>query len=358
MIKLTKSIIVMILVFSVLVSSAAFASAHTCAISSGIGSGLLPDTDCDRVPDIHDNCPFITNPMQRDAEGNGLGDACDLYIESISTNPADFVFNGRAFNTIVTLYNNRDYNIRNLKIRVLIPELGIESVRYIDNLEVCSAETVEFFLRAPLCAPMHDYNIFVEASFMNVFSETEIIPGITSIRVIPDQYCQMILENNQTIGNTFIDVMEIQDIYKGSEAVFPIKISNREFNDKEYIFSVTGIDDSWGYSRIEPGSLIIVPSESDRTVDLYVGAHNTMDVAPGERVFVISIKSGEEVQRSLLIANVKEPETMDKSFLWFFSFRVLLITGLVVLILIAAVIGIRKYMNAVNHHEPEYVQYY
>ena len=353
-----KLIFIMILAFLILVFSTASVSAHTCAISAGIGHQLLSDIDCDGVPDIQDNCPFVTNPKQRDAEGNGLGDACDLYIESITTSPADFVYNGRAFNTIVTLYNNREHNIRNLKVRVIIPELGIESVIYIDNLEVCSAETVEFFLRAPMCVPMHDYTIIVEASFMNLFSETEIIPGFTSIRVIPDQYCQMVLDNNQTIGNTFVDVMEIQDVYKGAEAVFPIKISNREFNDKEYILRVVGIDNSWGYSRLEPGSLVIVPSESDRIVDLYVSAHNTMDVVPGERVFVVSIQSGEEIQRFLLIANVKEPETMDRSFLWFFSFRVLLITGLAVLILIAVVIGIRKYMNAVKNQEPEYVQYY
>ena len=345
----------MIIAFLVLVLSTITVSAQTCMISPGIGHPLLPDTDCDRVVDIHDNCPFIANPMQRDADGNGLGNACDLYIESITTNPADFVFNGRAFNTIVTLYNYREHNIRNLKVRVIIPELGIESVRYIDNIEVCSAQTIEFFLRAPMCVSMHDYNIFVELSFMNLFGEYEIIPGVTSIRVMPDAYCQMVLENNQTIGNTFIDVMEIQDVYKGHEAVFPIRISNREFNDKEYIFTVTGIGD-WGYSRLEPSSLIIVPSENDRIVDLYVGAYNNINIAPGERVFVVSVQSGEEIQRFLLIANVKESDVVDKSFLWFFSLRVILISGLIVLLVVAAVIGIKKYMESLKSSEN--VQYY
>ena len=351
-----KRVVLGIFVLFALVLAMGFASAQTCMISEGIGKSLLPDFDCDGIVDKEDNCPYITNPNQRDADNNGLGDVCDLYIESISTNPADFVFNGRAFNTIVTLYNYRNYNMRNLKVRVMVPELGIESVRYVDNLEVCSAETIEFFLRAPMCAPMHDYKIVVEASFMNVFGEMEAIHGVTSIRVIPDKYCQMVLENNQTIGNTFIDVMEIQDVYKGQEAVFPIRISNREFNDKEYIFTVTGIDDSWGYARIEPGSLIIVPSETDRIVDLYVGAYNKAEVYPGERVFVVSVQSGEEVQRFLLIANVKESGVVDNSFLWFFSLRVLLITALVVLIIIGLIIGIKKYSDHVKGESS--VQYY
>ena len=134
--SMRKTVGLMITAFLIMIISTLAVSAypHTCMISPGVGHPMLPDTDCDGIVDMEDNCPFITNPMQRDAEGNGLGDACDLYIESITTNPADFVYNGRAFNTYVTLYNNRDYNMRNLKIRVLVPELGIESVRYIDNL--------------------------------------------------------------------------------------------------------------------------------------------------------------------------------------------------------------------------------
>lgn len=349
--KTIISIILSILAL-MLISTSVSAYPHTCMVSQGVGHPLIPDTDCDGVVDPVDNCPFITNPVQRDAEGNGLGDACDLYIESITTNPADFVFNARAFNTYVTLHNNRDYNIRNLKVRVLIPELGIESVHYIDNLEVCSSETVEFFLRAPLCVPMNDYIIIVEASFMNLFGEPEFIPGITSIRVVPDKYCEMVLYNNQVIGNTIIDVMEIQDVYKGSEAVFPIRISNREFNDKEYIFTVTGLD-GWGEYRLEPGSLIIVPSETDRVMDLYVKPLN--NVPPGERVFVVSIQSGEEIQRFLLIANIKENPSVTSAFVFNLALKIILILVIAGLIVVSVIIGVKKYFSSLKQSEkPQY----
>jgi hypothetical protein len=348
-----KFIVLMMAALLVLLVGALTASAQSCMISVGVGKPLLPDTDCDRIVDREDNCPFIANPMQTDSDGNGLGDACDLLIESIRTSPADFVYNGRAFNTFVTLENNRDYNIRNLKVRVFMPELGIESVQYVDNLKVCGSQTVEFFLRAPMCVPMNDYKIVVEASFMNIFGDTEVIPGITSIRVVPDKYCQAVMQNNQEIGNTFIDVMEIQDVYKGAETVFPIRISNLESTDKDYIITATGFD-GWGSYRISSGSLVIVPSESQRMADLYVTANQ--DIPPGERVFLVSVQSGEEIQRFLLIANVKESMNANQNygFLMLFGLKTLLIGGIVLLIIIALIIGIKKYVDSIRGEPAQY----
>jgi hypothetical protein len=36
-----------------------------------------PDTDEDGVPDASDNCPEAANPQQENADGDGMGEACD-----------------------------------------------------------------------------------------------------------------------------------------------------------------------------------------------------------------------------------------------------------------------------------------
>jgi hypothetical protein len=47
------------------------------ADGDGIGDACDPDDDNDTVPDATDNCPLAANADQADADGDGIGDACD-----------------------------------------------------------------------------------------------------------------------------------------------------------------------------------------------------------------------------------------------------------------------------------------
>src|SRR5262249_13669182 len=47
-----------------------------------VGSTLYidnsPDRDGDGIPDVKDNCLFVSNPDQKEADGNGIGDGCEV----------------------------------------------------------------------------------------------------------------------------------------------------------------------------------------------------------------------------------------------------------------------------------------
>ena len=50
----------------------------------GIGNNADPDDDNDTVGDATDNCPLVANPDQADSNGNGMGDACEPRVYTVS----------------------------------------------------------------------------------------------------------------------------------------------------------------------------------------------------------------------------------------------------------------------------------
>jgi len=88
---------------------------------------------------------------------------------------------------------------------------------------------------------------------------------------------------------------------------------------------------------------------------LYVAANQ--NIPPGERAFIVSVQSGEEIQRFLLIANVKENlsgSQQNYGFLMFFGLKTLLMGGIVLLILVALIIGIKKYVDSIRGEPSQY----
>jgi len=48
------------------------------AVAWPVDDGAPHDSDADGVPDPIDNCPLSVNEQQRDEDGDGVGDVCDV----------------------------------------------------------------------------------------------------------------------------------------------------------------------------------------------------------------------------------------------------------------------------------------
>ncbi len=52
-----------------------------------------PDTDGDQIADFNDNCTLVSNPDQRDTDGDGYGNICDAdFNNDLRTNSSDLTY--------------------------------------------------------------------------------------------------------------------------------------------------------------------------------------------------------------------------------------------------------------------------
>ena len=72
---LTLAVAALVAAMMAMTAAPAFAQNNWWSGYWGYGS----DGDGDGVKRVDDNCIYASNPLQEDADGDGYGDACDVY---------------------------------------------------------------------------------------------------------------------------------------------------------------------------------------------------------------------------------------------------------------------------------------
>ncbi|MBN1645875.1 hypothetical protein JW868_02430 [Candidatus Woesearchaeota archaeon] len=301
-----------------------------CMLPDPYSARMVADKDCDNVPDNVDNCPEVHNPGQWDANRNGIGDSCEVVIESFSVLPGTDLKEGQAFTVSVSFANLAPEKLYNVQVEAAVDAFGLFGSELVDRMEIGETRTVTFRFNIPQCIDPRDAIVKVKVRYF----EREVIGRNANLHISEGQ-CDL-----EVVHNSVVDVFDIQDVVVGESTSFPMLVENTANVDKSYVVTVQGVD-SWGSYYVDGGNVVIVPAGQKKTVNLVVTARQ--DIDSGERVFMATLTQGYEIQEILLTANVKQKESESYGFTGGFvlALRIILVILLLALVVYAVFLAVK-----------------
>jgi len=258
--------------------------------------GQFDDTDCDKVPDIADNCAFTHNQDQSDVDHNSIGDACDILISQVRIEP-ETPMQGRSLVATVQVMNNRPYAVKDLTVRLDVPRLGLFATDKIGVLDAGRIATVELVTRLPDCAPTRATDIVAIVEHQYGVRQTEVFSQPVRVAVVASGLCG---ETTPNAGRTTVDIIEAQDVNAVEGALYPFTIQNNEAESRAYVLSIDGIE-RWGYGEVYPGGVIVIPAGEARDGALRIWSDPAWS---GKQSFTFTVQSRDDAQQILLIADI------------------------------------------------------
>ncbi len=273
----------------------------------------------------------------------------ELTIRDVVLNPENEIRAGRVLLASLRLKNTGHKDEKGVKVRVSVPELGVSASDFVDEIEKeddadDQITSNELFLRIPEDAETGEYTLRAEAYFDDL---DEKVTKEVKIRVLGAESVPTAKASEKTIVVVPMDTQSVAA--GGSEAAYPVTLTNAGANSKTYIVTADGAN--WGTFRVAPSNVVVVEPGQSKAVTVYASANKA---ASGENVFLVSIKSDDKTLKQIPLKAVVTggsvvsagTGTKLKTVL-----EVLIVVLLVILVLIAIVFGFNKMMKGGNGKE-------
>lgn len=290
------------------------------------------------------DCVSETYELDVEAEEHGF------VIKDVDFSPGLEVEAGRALLTTVRVENIGDEeDDEGVKVKVSIPELGLSASDYLDEVdEDDSTSSEELYIRIPSDTSAGDYDIEVTV-YYNDRDDSETESYTLTVTEAEEAETETAEEPSVESKTVLTIGPESQGMTAGQGgAVYPVTITNAVGEAKTYVVSVSGYD-SWGDVRIDPSSVVVLGEGETQTVYLFVSAN---EEASGTYTFAVTVSSGSETLKQMLLTANVEPVAEETSDSWE-SVKKGLEVGVIVLVILLVILGLILVVNKLRSEDDE-----
>ncbi|MFH1174620.1 MAG: NEW3 domain-containing protein [archaeon] len=291
-----------------------------------------------------------------DRDGQEISQVYELRVAGVATEDAvqikDFHFSpesviaGRAITGSVKVKNYGDKTLKDITVKVSMPDLGVSDTENLDELEADESRTFEeLLLRIPACTKPGTYDVVMTVEFDEYEKTTQ-----TSEITVTSGDCTLNQPSTPDEEElTTITIPQKLEVRKGTTGTaYPVIIKNNANKAVSYVLSVSGV--SWGTYRLEPSSLIVINAGETKTAYLYVTADDK--ATEGDQIFTIGIDANGETKQVVLTATVTPGQKSANDNLRK-GLEIALIVLVIILILVGLIYGFMKLREGGNKEEAQ-----
>lgn len=273
-------------------------------------------------------------------------------IRDVILSPNSNVNAGTYLIGTVRVKNAGDNTQDGVKVKLAIPELGVEGVDYIEELESEESKTTEeIALRIPVCSYEGEYDVVVTVYYNDLY---ESITESRTITVIASDACE-IDDGSEPVEKTIVSVSTVENTAKvGEKAFFPITVVNTGKNTKTVSLQVSGAD--WATVEISPSNIMLVKGEETSVATVYVAPKE--DTEAGQSMLSLDVMvDGVLSQQVPLTVNVEEAESGDTATSLKGALEIAIVVLVIVLVVIGLILAFKKIRKDEDNDEESQTYY-